>query len=145
MATVHFQGGGPALTALLGGHVDVSFNSIGELLGQLKNGTIRVLAVMDESESAFLPGVKTLAAQGVKANAIGSDIGLSAPAGTPKEVITILTNSLKKAMADENFKARMAEQGNTVTYLDPEQYKLFWDRVDVKFKPLIDLAKQGAK
>lgn len=145
MATVHFQGGGPALTALLGGHVDVSFNSIGELLGQLKNDTIRVLAVMDDSESAFLPGVKTLAAQGISANAIGSDIGLSAPAGTPKEVITILTNSLRKAMEDENFKKRMAEQGNTVTYLDPEQYKLFWDRVDVKFKPLIDLAKQGAK
>jgi tripartite-type tricarboxylate transporter receptor subunit TctC len=145
MATVHFQGGGPSLTALLGGHVDVAFNSIGELLGQLKNGTIRILAVMDDEESPFLPGVKTLAEQGVNAHAIGSDIGISAPAGTPKEIITRLTNELKKAMADEGFKKKMAEQGNTVKYLDPEQYKKFWDGVDAKYKPLIELAKKEAK
>jgi tripartite-type tricarboxylate transporter receptor subunit TctC len=142
MATVHFQGGGPALTALLGGHIDVAFNSIGELLGQLKNGTIRILAVMDDKESEFLPGVKTLAAQGVKANAIGSDIGLAAPAAVPKEIIAKLTASLKKAMTDENFKKNMAEQGNTVRYLPPEEFKTFWDGVDAKFGPLIEIAKQ---
>ena len=142
MATVHFQGGGPELTAVLGGHIDVGFNSIGELMGQVKNGTIRVLAVMDDQESAFLPGVKTLAAQGVKANAIGSDIGLSAPAGVPKEIVAKLTVSLKKALNDEGFKKNMAEQGNTVKYLDPEQYKAFWDGADAKYAPLIELAKQ---
>lgn len=142
MATVHFQGGGPELTALLGGHIDVGFNSIGELLGQLRTGTIRILAVMDDNESEFLPGVKTLAAQGIKANAIGSSIGLSAPAGVPKEIITKLTISLKKAMSDEAFRKSMAEQGNTVHYLDPDQYKAFWDGVDAKFGPLIETAKQ---
>jgi tripartite-type tricarboxylate transporter receptor subunit TctC len=142
MATVHFQGGGPELTALLGGHIDVGFNSIGELLGQLKSGAIRILAVMDDQESEFLPGVKTLAAQGIKANAIGSDIGLSAPAGVPKEIIAKLTASLKKALTDEGFKKTMAEQGNTVKYLDPDQYKVFWDGVDAKFAPLIEIAKQ---
>ncbi|MEO8305394.1 MAG: tripartite tricarboxylate transporter substrate binding protein [Betaproteobacteria bacterium] len=142
MATVHFQGGGPELTAVLGGHIDVGFNSIGELLGQVKTGNIRVLAVMDDQESEYLPGVKTLAAQGVKANAIGSDIGLSAPAGVPKEIITKLTVSLKKAMNDEGFRKSMAEQGNTVKYLDPEQYRVFWNDVDAKYAPLIELAKQ---
>jgi tripartite-type tricarboxylate transporter receptor subunit TctC len=142
MATVHFQGGGPELTALLGGHIDVGFNSIGELLGQLKTGTIRILAVMDDKESEFLPGVKTLAAQGIKAGTIGSSIGLSAPAGVPKEIITKLTISLKKSMSDEAFRKSMAEQGNTVQYLDPDQYKAFWDGVDAKFAPLIETAKQ---
>jgi tripartite-type tricarboxylate transporter receptor subunit TctC len=142
MATVHFQGGGPALTALLGGHIDVAFNSIGELLSPLKSGQIRVLAVMDDKESEFLPGVKTLASQGVKANAIGSDIGLAAPAGVPKEIVAKLTASLKKAMTDEGFKKSMADQGNTVRYLDPDQYKTFWDGVDAKFGPLIEIAKQ---
>ena len=142
MATVHFQGGGPELTAVLGGHIDVGFNSIGELLGHVRNGTIRVLAVMDDQESEFLPGVKTLAAQGIKANAIGSDIGLSAPAGVPKDVIAKLTASLKKALNDEGFKKSMAEQGNTVKYLDPDQYKTFWDGADAKYAPLIELAKQ---
>jgi tripartite-type tricarboxylate transporter receptor subunit TctC len=142
MATVHFQGGGPELTAVLGGHIDVGFNSIGELLGHVRNGTIRVLAVMDDKESEFLPGVRTLAAQGIKANAIGSDIGLSAPAGVPKEIIAKLAASLKKALNDEGFRKSMAEQGNTVKYLDPDQYKAFWDAADAKYAPLIEMAKQ---
>ena len=142
MATVHFQGGGPELTAVLGGHIDVGFNSIGELLGQQKTGSIRILAVMDDQESEFLPGVRTLAAQGVKGGAIGSSIGLAAPAGVPKEIIAKLTTSLKAAMNDEAFRKSMAEQGNTVQYLDPVQYKAFWDGVDAKFAPLIETAKQ---
>ena len=142
MATVNFQGGGPAITALLGGHIDVAFNSIGELLGHNKSGTIRILGVMDEQESGFLPGVKTLAAQGYKAQPIGSDIGLSSPAGLPKEIVDLLTNSVRKAMGDENFKKKMAEQGNTVRYLSPQDYAAHWDRVDARFKSLIEIAKQ---
>jgi tripartite-type tricarboxylate transporter receptor subunit TctC len=142
MATVHFQGGGPGLTALLGGHIDVGFNSIGELLGQLRSGAIRTLAVMDDEESEFLPGVKTLAAQGIKTISIGANVGLSAQAGVSKEIIAKLTTSLKNAMTDAGFKKSMAELGNTVKYRDPDQYKLYWDSVDAKFKPLIEIAKQ---
>jgi tripartite-type tricarboxylate transporter receptor subunit TctC len=145
MATVNFQGGGPAITALLGGHIDVAFNSIGELLGHNKSGTIRILGVMDEQESGFLPGVKTLAAQGYKAQPIGSDIGLASPAGLPKEIVDLLTNSVRKAMGDENFKKKMAGQGNTVRYLSPQDYAAHWDRVDARFKSLIEIGKQQAE
>jgi tripartite-type tricarboxylate transporter receptor subunit TctC len=142
MATVNFQGGGPAITALLGGHIDVAFNSIGELLGHNKAGTIRILGVMDDQESEFLPGIKTLKAQGYSAQPIGSDIGVSSPAGLPKEIADLLTNAVKKAMGDETFKKKMAEQGNTVRYLSPQDYAAHWDRVDARFKVLIDIAKQ---
>jgi tripartite-type tricarboxylate transporter receptor subunit TctC len=142
LATVNFQGGGPQITALLGGHIDVAFNSIGELLGHNKSGTIRILGVMDEQESGFLPGVKTLEAQGYKAQPIGSDVGLSAPAGLPKDIIDLLTNSIRKAMGDEDFKKKMTEQGNTLRYLSPQEYAAHWDRADARFKLLIDLAKQ---
>ena len=145
MATVNFQGGGPQITALLGGHIDVAFNSIGELLGHNKSGTIRILGVMDEQESSFLPGIKTLAAQGYKAQPIGSDIGLSSPAGLPKEIVDLLTTAVRKAMGDENFKKKMAEQGNTVRYLSPQDYVAHWDRVDARFKALIEIAKQQAQ
>jgi tripartite-type tricarboxylate transporter receptor subunit TctC len=145
MATVNFQGGGPEITALLGGHIDVAFNSIGELLGHNKSGAIRILGVMDEQESGFLPGVKTLAAQGYTAGPIGSDIGLSSPAGLPKEIVDLLTTAVRKAMGDENFKKKMAEQGNTVRYLSPQDYAAHWDRVDARFKALIDIAKQQAQ
>jgi tripartite-type tricarboxylate transporter receptor subunit TctC len=142
MATVNFQGGGPEITALLGGHIDVAFNSIGELLGYNKSGTIRILGVMDDQESPFLPGIKTLAALGFKAQPIGSDIGISSPAGLPKEIADLLTGAIRKAMEDDNFKKKMAEQGNTVRYLSPQEYAAHWDRVDARFKPLIDIGKQ---
>jgi tripartite-type tricarboxylate transporter receptor subunit TctC len=145
MATVNFQGGGPQITALLGGHIDVAFNSIGELLGHNKAGTIRILGVMDTRESPFLPGITTLAAQGFNAQPIGSDIGLSSPAGLPKEIVDLLTSAVRKAMDDETFKKKMAEQGNTVRYLSPQDYAAHWDRVDARFKTLIDIAKQQAK
>lgn len=145
MATVNFQGGGPEITALLGGHIDVAFNSIGELLGYNKAGTIRILGVMDEQESEFLPGIKTLKAQGYNAQPIGSDIGVSSPAGLPQEIVDKLTVAVRKAMGDENFKRKMAEQGNTVRYLSPQDYTAHWDRVDARFKTLIDLAKQQAQ
>jgi len=97
---------------------------------------------MNEQENAFLPGVKTVEAQGFKAQPIGSDIGLSSPAGLPKEIIDLLTNSLRKSMGDESFKKRMIEQGYNLRYLPPQDYAAHWDRVNARFKILIDLAKQ---
>jgi tripartite-type tricarboxylate transporter receptor subunit TctC len=146
LATVNFQGGGPQLTALLGGHIDVGFNSIGELLTHVKSGTVRVLAVMDDKRSELLPDVPTLAEAGfAEVSPIGSDIGLSAPTGTPPEVIDRLTKALQTAMSDPALKAKMLELGNTVNYLSPAEYTKFWDAVDARFKPLIEEAKKQSK
>lgn len=144
MATVNFQGGGPQLTALLGGHIDVGFNSIGELLTQHKSGSVRIIAVMDSKRSPLLPEVPTVTEAGFQAAPIGSDIGLSAPARTPDAVIQRLSQAMQKVMADKQLNAKMLELGNTVTYLDAASYSKFWDDVDVRFKPLIEAArKQG--
>jgi tripartite-type tricarboxylate transporter receptor subunit TctC len=141
-ATVNFDGGGgPELTALLGGHIDVSFNSLGEVLVPSKSGGIRILGVMSKQESEFLPGVKTLEAQGYKAETSVSG-GLSAPAGLPKESVDLLANSVRKSMGDENFKKRMAELGYTLSYLPSHEYAAFWDGVDAQLKPLIEIAKK---
>lgn len=144
MATVNFQGGGPQLTALLGGHIDVGFNSIGELLTHVRAGSIRVLAVMDDDESEFLPGVPTLASAGVDAS-IGSYIGLSAPAAVPDEIIDRLGESLAQAMEDEGFRQTMGDLGNTLMYLDADDYTAFWDRADEQLVPLIEAAKAQAE
>lgn len=144
MATVNFQGGGPQVTALLGGHIDVGFNSLGELVTQHKNGALRILAVMNPQRSPLLPEVPTVTEAGFKVAPIGSDIGLSAPAGTPDAIVQLLAQAMQKVMADEQLKAKMLELGNTVSYLGPADYAKFWDDVDARFKPLIEAArKQG--
>ncbi len=141
MATVNFQGGGPQLTALLGEHIDVGFNSIGELLAHVDAGNIRVLAVMDDERSDFLPDVPTLREAGVDANPVGSYIGLSAPVDVSDDVIEVLADSLRDAVQDEGFRERMAELGNTIMYYDPDDYTAFWDAADESLIPLIEIAK----
>lgn len=146
LATVNFQGGGPQLTALLGGHTDVSMNSIGELVTQYKAGTLRILGVMSEERDPNLPDVPTVAEAGFPdVEPIGSYIGMAAPAGTPQAVIDRMSGALKKAMEDPTVKERMTEYGNTLTYLDPEEYKVFWDKFDARFKPLIEAARAQGK
>lgn len=144
-AMVNFQGGGPQLTALLGGHIDATTQSIGELMSHKKGGTIRVLATMSEQRAELMPDVPTTAEAGFpKIEPIGSDIGLSAPAGTPPEIIQRLTEVLKKSMEDLTLKTRMTELGNTLEYKNDKQYVEFWNQVDARFKPLIEAArKQG--
>ena len=144
MAPVHFEGGGPALIALLGGHVDVSLNSLGEIRSQYQAGAIRVLGILDKAESRFLPGVKTLESQGYKVY-VSSSVGLSAPAGIPKEYVTILASSVKKAMENEDFKKNMESRGETLRYLDPAQYAADWEQKEAQYKPLVELAKKDQK
>jgi len=145
MATVNFQGGGPQLTALLGGHIDVGFNSIGELLTHLKAGTIRILAVMDNEPSDFLPGVPTLKSVGINANPIGSYVGISASADVPKAIVDVLAKSLGRGAQDPHVKERMASFGNTIMYMNPQQYTAYWNDFDESLKPLIAIAKEQSQ
>lgn len=96
-AIVHFQGGAPAGTALLGGHIDVAFIVIPEMLPHVKSGVARGLGILDDESSELLPDAKTLLALGYKVS-MPTTLGISAPAGTPKTIATILSNSIKKAV-----------------------------------------------
>ena len=59
-AIVHFTGGAAAMTALLGGHTDVQFGNVGDFVTRVKDGSVRVLAVMDKERNKFLPDVPTV-------------------------------------------------------------------------------------
>jgi tripartite-type tricarboxylate transporter receptor subunit TctC len=143
-AVVHFDGGGPELTALLGGHIDVSFNSVGEVSPQAKNGGVRVLGILDKSENKTLPGVKTAEAQGYPVN-VSVSVGVCAPANTPKEIVDLMSKSIQKALQSDDVVSNMDTRGENAQFMAPDQYNSYWDSVDEQVKPLIDLAKQDAK
>jgi tripartite-type tricarboxylate transporter receptor subunit TctC len=144
LATVNFDGGAPEITALLGGHIDASFNSTGELLTHVKAGTLRVLGILGEQKSEFLPGVETLKVQGYGAESVGAIVyvGLSGPAGMSPQIVDRLSGALHKALDDEGIKAKMFTLGNTLQYMPPREFAAFWDDLDAKLKPLLDVAKQ---
>lgn len=143
LAIVHFDGGNPQMTALLGGHINVGLNTTPEVMSPFKSNKIRPLAVMAKNESKFLPGVKTLESLGYKLTA-ESPVGLAAPAGTSKEIVDILSKAMKKAVEDPQFKAKMDEMASEIVYLTPEQYAADWAEKEETIRPLIDLAKKEA-
>lgn len=140
-ATVQFEGSAPSMTALLGGHTDVYFGNIGDTVPQFKAGEIRVLGVMDDRESPLLPGVKTMASMGI--NLISSSSrGLSAPAGTHKEIVGFFAQAIKKALDNPEHAKKMADQGLTVRYMDPAAMEAYWAKMEEDVRPLIEIAKK---
>lgn len=136
---VHFDGVAPEMAALLGGHVDVYTGSVGDTYSQLKSGQIRVLAVQDRQRNkTFMPDVPTTDEQGVKVY-MSSSRAISGPAKMPAQIVDVLTNSIKKAMQDPDFQKKMAQQGLTLQYMDPEQVSQSWGEFDVTVKPLMSL------
>ena len=142
LAPVHFEGGGPAVTALIGGHIDVVMTQVGESLPQVKSGNVRILGVMAEKRSEFLPDVPTLKEQGYNLFA-DSSRGMSLPKGTPKEIVQIWSQATKKALENEQFQQKMKEQGIEIRYMDTSEYEKYWDNYESRIKPLIPELKKG--
>jgi tripartite-type tricarboxylate transporter receptor subunit TctC len=141
-AMVHFsQGIAPAMTAFLGGKIDVFCGNVGDLLSQFKSGEVRILGIMDNQQSPFYPGVKTLEEQGYKLYS-SSSRGFAAPAGTPKEMVNTLSDAIKKVVATEDHKKRMGDMGLTIRYMDAAGYTKYWDEYEAMLKDLLPLTKE---
>ena len=120
------NGGGPALTALIGNNSQVLVSSIAAASGQIKAGKARALASFGAQRSPAHPDVPTM-------KELGYDIefylwvGLFAPKGTPEPIVVKLREASKKAAADEKFVQAMKNIGQEVAYLDQAEFKAFWD------------------
>lgn len=143
-ATVNFTGGAALLTALLGGHVDIAFNSITEVIQQQEAGEVRILGVVsgDEEHSS---GVPTVIAQGYDMPVLSVNIGVLGPAGIPEDVLEILSASVERALNDPEVTAALEEQSRSIMYLDSSAYAEYMDEVETNFGPLIDIAKEHAE
>jgi tripartite-type tricarboxylate transporter receptor subunit TctC len=129
------------MTAFLGGKIEVLCANVGDLLAQFKSGEVRILGIMDDEPSPFYPGVKTFEEQGYKLYA-SANRGFSLPAGTPKEIVTILSGAIKKTVATEDHKKRLADMGLTLRYMDPVQYGKFWIEYEKTLTELLPLTKE---
>jgi tripartite-type tricarboxylate transporter receptor subunit TctC len=108
---VPYKGGTPAMTDLMGGHVDALFASILESASAIKSGKVRGLAVTSAVRSPTLPDLPTLAEAGVPNAESGSWIGLLAPAGTPQAIIDQLAADVKLVLAVPETRKALIDQG----------------------------------
>lgn len=108
---VPYKGSAPLTTDLLGGQVDMSFDTLTPLVQHIKAGKLRALAVTTAKRSSTLPDVPTLAEAGMKDFDQGTWFGILAPAATPAEVVARLNAEMVKIIQSPEFRKRMEEIG----------------------------------
>ena len=135
-ASVHFTGGAPSVTALLGGHVEALAGSTADSLAHRKSGQFRVLAVAAEEPDPTMPDVPTMKSQGFDVVA-ASAAGIVAPAGTPKPVVDRLTRAMKAVIDSAEHQAKMKDLGIPTYYRDPEGYAKYWIDTESRIRPLL--------
>ncbi|MFO1270738.1 MAG: tripartite tricarboxylate transporter substrate binding protein [Rubrivivax sp.] len=111
MVHVPYKGAAPAVTDLLGGQVDLSFATVGSVLPHLKSGKLRALAVASRQRSSLLPDVPTFEEAGVKDFVVDTWYGLLAPAGTPADVLRVLTREATEFSRSPAVRERLAGAG----------------------------------
>jgi tripartite-type tricarboxylate transporter receptor subunit TctC len=120
------NGGGPALTAILGNNSQVLATSIAAASAQIKAGKLRALACFSDKRAASLPDVPTMKEQGYDV-LFSLWVGLFAPKGTPDAIVDKLRADSKKAASTEQFKKAIDNIGDVVAYLDKPEFAKFWD------------------
>ena len=121
-------GGGPALTSLLGGHVDCIPGGPNVSLPHIKAGTLRVLACWGDKRLASLPEVPTFKELGYKEVEFYIWSGFFAPAATPPAAIKVLRDGTRIVVASPEFKSAMEKMDTPIQYLDAPEFQKFWDK-----------------
>ncbi|HSB69901.1 MAG TPA: tripartite tricarboxylate transporter substrate binding protein [Candidatus Methylomirabilis sp.] len=138
---VPYNGAGPALTAILGGHVDALASGPAVVLPHIKAGKLRPLAGWGAKRVEALAELPTF-------KELGYDIefyiwaGVFAPTGTPEPVLQKLRDIVRQAVQDPDFKSAMVKMETPVAYMDAPEFRNFWDK-DAKM--LADAIKRVGK
>jgi tripartite-type tricarboxylate transporter receptor subunit TctC len=122
-AVIPFNGGGPAATAVIGGHVDLLFDQVTSTMPHVQEGKLRALAVTTPQRAAAYPDIPTVAESGLKGYQAETYTGLFAPADTPKAVVDKLYTATVEALADPDVVKKFANVGAEAKSLSPEKFR----------------------
>jgi tripartite-type tricarboxylate transporter receptor subunit TctC len=125
MVHVPYKGGAPALSDLLGGHVDLMFEVVPTTIQHIREGRLRALAVTTRQRSGMLPAVPTMIEAGLTGYEFRGWIGLAAPAAVPKELIAKLNAEVQKALGTGDLKAKLVDYGLDIAGGTPAEFGAF--------------------
>jgi tripartite-type tricarboxylate transporter receptor subunit TctC len=150
MIHVPYKGSGQAVADLLGGQVDLNFDTLPGVIGQIKAGKLRPLAVTSAQRTPRLPDVPTLAETGVKGVDVVQWYAVLAPANLPKPILDRLDQALAQTLKDPDVRAKLSDQGMDVGGgpETPAAFHAFMEREWVRYGKLIaslGLTKEQAK
>jgi tripartite-type tricarboxylate transporter receptor subunit TctC len=135
---VPYQGGGPAVAALLGGQVHALASGPAAAVGQIKAGKMRALAGWGDKRLALMPELPTFKELGYKDVEFYIWAGVFAPAATPAPVQSRLREAVRAAVADPQFKGAMDKVSTPISYLDAPQFRDFLARDAARLKVAVE-------
>jgi tripartite-type tricarboxylate transporter receptor subunit TctC len=137
---VAHKGSTPAVTALLGGHIDCgNINSV-DVIHHIKAGTLRALCVTSPKRIPELPEVSSIVEAGYPDAVMISWVGCAAPAGTPAPIIAKLADTFRKALNQEDVQNKLKEIGFTPDFMPPDEFKIFVKKEYDRYKKIAEKA-----
>jgi tripartite-type tricarboxylate transporter receptor subunit TctC len=143
ITVVTYKGTGPLTNDLLGGHVQIGFNTIPASVSNIAAGALRGIAVAAAKRSAALPNVPTAAEAGLPGFEAVQYYGLAAPAGTPRPIVERLNKELRAILATDDMKKLLIDAGSDPTPSTPEEYAANIQHEEGKWADLVN--KLGLK
>lgn len=140
---IPYRGSGPALIDLVGGQVQMSFDTMPSVIGQIKSGRMKPLAVASAKRNPQLPNVPTMAEAGLKGVEMNAWYGIYMPAATPKAVQDRVYTEVTKVLAMPETQARLGAIGADLTPMTQAQFAAFHTAENKRYGELI--AKKNIK
>jgi tripartite-type tricarboxylate transporter receptor subunit TctC len=125
MLHVPYRGAGPAMNDLVAGTIDMMITTPPAVVGLLRDGSIRALAIASSTRHEMLPEVPTTNEAGFTEFELEAWFAIYAPAGTPRPVIDRLSNAVGRAVAEPVFQRRSIEAGTIPAFMGPEELATF--------------------
>ena len=125
MLHIPYKGSAPVVSDLIGGQVDVMFDNMPNVIGHVRAGKMKALAVTTAQRSSLAPEIPTVAEAGLPGYEQTAWFGVLAPAGTPRDIIGRLNGEIIKVLNSAEVKERFGKQGVEVRTSTPEQFSTF--------------------
>jgi tripartite-type tricarboxylate transporter receptor subunit TctC len=140
---IPYRGSGPALVDLIGGQVQMSFDTMPSVIGHIKNGRIKALAVASAKRNPQLPDLPTMAEAGLNGVEMSAWYGIYMPASTPKAVQDRVYTEVTKVLAMPETQQRLGAIGADLTPMTQAQFLAFHNAENKRYGDLI--AKKNIK
>ena len=138
---VPYKGGGPAISDLVAGHADASFQNLNNVIGHIKAGKLKALATTGDNRSPLLPDVPTMAEAGIKDAVIWSWQALAAPKGLPPKVKSALLNAMMVTLKDPDVARKLTDPGFEIVASTPREFEIFLQMELARWKTVIEIGK----
>ena len=140
MTHVPYKGTAPALADLMGGHIQIMFDTMSAMLPQVRAGKIRAIGLSSEARWPAAPEIPTLAEAGMPGFVSGSWAGLLAPGGTPRPIVDRLSGEIQRIVRQPEVRARIIDLGAEPVGNTPDEFRAFMESEVTRWAKVINQA-----